>query len=99
MVVDVFRLEFPAEFAVRTVEVDGHRHVSAVVVLFEQGCLMFLHMTLENSRTSHLNKTRTLGFGVYLAGAREEVFPPRPIFFDILKVDNCYSIYLNYYKI
>lgn len=40
----------------------------------------------------------TLGVGFCLEGAREDVLPPSPIFFDILKVDNCCSIYLNYYN-
>ena len=89
MVVDVFGLKFPAQFALSAVKVDSNWHIATVIVLFEQGCLMFLNVAFENSRTGYLNKVKTLVWGFYLAGAKDEVLPPRPIFFDILKVDNC----------
>ena len=99
MVINMFGLKFPPKFTVSTIEVYSDRHISTVVVFFEQGWLMFLNVAFENSRIRHLFEFITLALGIYLAGANDEVFPPRPIFFDILKVDNCYSIYSNYYKI
>lgn len=54
MVVDVFRLEFPADFSLGPVEVNGDGHVAAVIVLFKEGGFMLLDMAFEDAGTFHL---------------------------------------------
>ncbi len=43
MVVNVFRLQFPADLSIGSIEVNGDWHVSSVVVLLEKSGLVLLH--------------------------------------------------------